>query len=72
MTNPFNCPPSLDNAMQTGAYPMLNNVEKLGSFRCQWLGNPHAVNNCADDDTPSAWSLDGVRATPRQIRKAAP
>lgn len=69
MTNPYNCPNRVYQAMQHGKLQMLAAVKALGPSRAQWLGNPlkGSTGSRSDDTVPTSWALDGARATKREL-----
>lgn len=70
MTNPFNCPDSIYDAMMLDVTPLLMAIRRLGPDRVQWAGgNPPKRTGAGVGDSELQWLLDGCKTTENEIRK---
>ena len=66
MTNAFNCPERVYEAMQDGlGGPLLAAVHELGPGRVQWAGTPAVASRVSESmyNRPTTWAVDGQRVT---------
>ena len=72
MSNPFNAPPHIADLLEWPhmGFPLLKEVMRLGPKRVQWIGRPENSGAYGALSTPTCWSLDGKRASLKELRKA--
>ena len=79
MVNPYQCPDSIYEVMQTAdklatkdTISLLNAVVKLGPIRARWLGpTPQKHQSIGCGNNLSCWALDHKRVTHNELLIAA-